>query len=70
MTTQLANADLSAWGSSGPLEPKRGQKQTGTTFEGAMAPLVQMTTGPDDWMVTPFGASAYQGPEAARLTME
>ena len=70
MSTLLSDVNLSEWTTSAKLETsKRGQKSTQISFRGGPPPFVQLTT-PDAPMHAPFGASAFQDPDATRLTWQ
>ena len=69
MATLLANVDLSDWSVGDLQTTKRGQKAAPIFFQSGLPPQVCLTT-PTEPMNAPFGASAYQDPDAIRLTME
>ena len=63
---QLAQVDFSKLQLS-QLQTGKGVKTAAASYNGAPCKFLLSS---DEWFAAPFGASAYQDPQATRLTME
>ena len=68
MTTPLCDVQVSQWSFGALQTTSRGQKSACVLFECGLPPLIKLTT-PDQPMNAMWGASAYQDPDAVRLSM-